>query len=102
MIGLGGIAAILPHHGRGDSRYVKADFRQCPAEQAVLFIAPTTSSVSDNLLVSGIDVGGHRSAELHIQVFKRDSADMMSEYTVQDINIGMAGPRVANPSKVIS
>jgi hypothetical protein len=67
------------HDSCGDARDLEADFRKCPAEQPVLFIAPTTALPVDDLAVSIRRLCGQANAELNIDVLEGNALYMVGE-----------------------
>jgi hypothetical protein len=77
MVGLGNTASPCAHNGRGNASDMKTHFAQSPAKQAVLFVAPTTATAQNNLFEGVSGIRGQWHAELHVDIFERDAANMV-------------------------
>ena len=70
------IAPVLAHYSSSDTGYIKTDLFQCPAEEPILFITPSSTIFADNLLVRIFGSDRYGPAKLDIQIFKRHRAHM--------------------------
>jgi hypothetical protein len=79
VIGMCDVTAFGAHYCGGYTRNVESDLRQSPTEQPILFVAPSTALLQDDLFVSGGRVRGQSRPKLHIKVLERHTLYVMCQ-----------------------